>query len=382
MKVMLLILSLLIIGAPLGGDASPISCYNDQGDAVDWFYLYKLPKEGGRKQEFKGEAYLLLDKGSEGWTEGKVTVNDTTGALGRTVGQLYSQDKKSEVAYILYNDQKPSEELGGRWAEGSGNGGGHTKGVVLLDKNQGFWLVHSTPHFPPERQEGQFYYPSSGVNNGQNFICVTYPLQRFQTIGEQLQINQPNVYDCDVPESVASLVPALAAVCNRNLLSSPTFPQVKTVSNRSATLTSKGGTDFISFAKGATFDDDLYHSWVAPALKSDLLVQFWVRSRGILPSNCSLGWKVLDIKLINPGQTFTFKASQDHSKWAVSPRAAREGPRGGAGGGWVCVGDINRNEAEERRGGGTVCLQDPVVWKAYRSAALQCEACGGGTVKC
>lgn len=373
---MLLILSMLISFVPLGGDASPVSCYNDQGRAVDWFYLYKLPKGGERKSEFKGERYLLLDKGSEGWTEGKVTVNDTGGALGRTVGQLYSQEKNSEVAYVLYNDQKPSEEFGGGRA---GSSGGHTKGVVLLDKRQGFWLVHSTPHFPPERQGGEFYYPSSGVNNGQNFICVTYPLERFQTIGEQLQINQPDVYDCDVPQSFASSLPALAAVCNKKLPSPHVFPHVKTVSNRSVTLTSTGGTDFISFAKGAKFDDDLYHSWVAPALKTDLLVQFWVRSTGILPSNCSLGWKVLDIKLIHPGETFTFKATQDHSKWAVSPKAA--GWRGG-GGGWVCVGDINRNEAEERRGGGTVCLQDPVVWKAYRTAALQCEACGGGTVQC
>lgn len=59
-----------------------------------------------------------------------------------------------------------------------------SSGVVLLDKNQGFWLVHSTPHFPPVRQGGQYYYPSSGVTNGQNFICVTYPLDRFQTIGK------------------------------------------------------------------------------------------------------------------------------------------------------------------------------------------------------
>lgn len=120
---------------------------------------------------------------------------------------------------------------------------------------------------------------------------------------------------------------------------------------------------------------DLYHAWVAPALQSDLLVQFWVHTPGILPSDCSQGRKVLDITLINPGQSFTFKTSKDHSKWAVSPNAARSG----AGGGWVCVGDINRNKAEEKRGGGTVCLQDPVVWKAYRSAVLKYEACKGVT---
>ncbi|XP_022055294.1 deoxyribonuclease-2-alpha [Acanthochromis polyacanthus] len=373
-----LLLSLLFLYVPLGGETSPISCYNDQGEAVDWFYIYKLPKEHGRKSPIEGERYLLLEKGSEGWTDGKGTVNETTGALGRTVGQLYTQKKGTDLAYILYNDQKPSQDFDDRWADNSGNGGGHTKGVVLLDKNQGFWLVHSTPHFPPVQQEGQYYYPDSGMNNGQNFICVTYPLDRFQTIGEQLQINQPNVYDCDVPESLTSLVPALAAVCKKKHLSGQIYPHVKPVSNRSVTLTSKEGTNFISFAKGSSFDNDLYHSWVAPTLQSDLLVQFWIRSRGILPSDCSQGWKVLDITLIHPGQTFTFKTSQDHSKWAVSPKAAVQG----SGGGWVCVGDINRNEAEEKRGGGTVCLQDPVVWKAYRAAAMECEACGGGTIQC
>ncbi|XP_062255377.1 deoxyribonuclease-2-alpha [Platichthys flesus] len=373
---MFLFLSVLIFFGPVEGGSSPISCYNDNGEAVDWFYLYKLPKQHREKSPTRGELYLLLDKGSEGWTDGKVTVNDTTGALGRTVGQLYSQGKSTEVAYVLYNDQTPSKNLGGRWKDN--NEGGHTKGVVLLDKNQGFWLVHSTPHFPPVRQAGEFYYPDSGVNNGQNFICVTFPLDRFQTIGEQLQINQPHVYDCDVPESLASLVPSLASLCGKKHLSGHIFPHVEPVSNRSVTLTSKGGDNFLSFAKGASFNNDLYHSWVAPSLQSNLLVQFWIRSRGILPSDCSLGWKVLDIELLSPGKRFTFKASQDHSKWAVSTQAAGKG----VGGGWVCVGDINRNEAEEKRGGGTVCLRNPVVWKAYRTAALQCEDCGGAIIPC
>lgn len=54
------------------------------------FYLYKLPKQHGEKYH-NGEKYLLLHRGSVGWTEGTETVNDTTGALGRTVGQLYAQ---------------------------------------------------------------------------------------------------------------------------------------------------------------------------------------------------------------------------------------------------------------------------------------------------
>ncbi|XP_011603393.2 LOW QUALITY PROTEIN: deoxyribonuclease-2-alpha [Takifugu rubripes] len=362
-----MLLLLLLFEGPQEVHSSPISCYNDRGVAVDWFYLYKLPKEDGREAHYHGDSYLLLEKGGEGWTNGKGTVNDTTGALGKTVGQLYSQGKDAELAYILYNDQKPTQDF-------TGSRRGHTKGVVLLDKHQGFWLVHSTPHFPAVREAGQYYYPSTGLVNGQNFICVTYPLERFQTIGEQLQINQPSVYDCDVPESLGSLVPALAAICKKKRPEWSRLATQPTVSNRSVTLTSADGTNFISFAKGASFHNDLYHAWVAPTLQSDLLVQFWVRSTGILPSDCSLGWKVLDIKQINPGKTFSFKASQDHSKWAVSTKAAASGP----GGGWVCVGDINRNKAEEQRGGGTVCLRDPVVWKAYRTAVLDYEDCRKG----
>lgn len=56
--------------------------------------------------------------------------------------------------------------------------------MVLLDKSQGFWLVHSTPHFPPQRAAGRYSYVSSGMKEGQSFLCVTYPLERFQTIGE------------------------------------------------------------------------------------------------------------------------------------------------------------------------------------------------------
>ena len=63
------------------------------------FYIYKLPHKHGSKTQNDGQKYLLMDKGSERWTDGKVLVNDSTGALGRTVGQLYQQEK---VCCVLY----------------------------------------------------------------------------------------------------------------------------------------------------------------------------------------------------------------------------------------------------------------------------------------
>ncbi|KAM9782965.1 deoxyribonuclease-2-alpha [Neosynchiropus ocellatus] len=373
---MLLCLPLLILLLPGRGQTSPISCYNDKGVATDWFYLYKLPKYSGHTSAAEGLRYLLLDEGESEWIDGKTAVNDSASALGSTVGQVYAQESR-ETAFILYNDQKPDGVPPGGTKHSSGGRGGHTKGVVLLDKEQGFWLVHSTPQFPPVRQAGAFSYPHTGLKNGQNFLCITFPLQSFQTIGEQLKINQAAVYDCDVPASLAALVPSLAVLCKKNRASSLTGGEEKRVSNRSVTLTSQGGTEFTSFAKGATFKNDLYHAWVAPTLQSDLLVQFWSLSTGVLPSDCTQGWKVLDISLLSPGNKLSFSSTHDHSKWAVSTVAA-----GGPGGGWVCVGDINRNKAEEQRGGGTVCQRHPAAWKAYRAAVLQCQMCGGATGQC
>ncbi|KAK7158215.1 hypothetical protein R3I93_009424 [Phoxinus phoxinus] len=348
--------------------SSSISCYDDEGKPVDWFYLYKLPHLRHSPVQ-EGLKYLFMNGESEGWMDGKTLVNDSQSAVGRTVGPLY---EGGDVGYISYNDQPPRQKP----LDGASGICGHTKGVVVFDKKQGFWLVHSTPHFPPPKSAGQFSYPSSGISNGQNFICVTYPFERFQTIGEQLKINQPHIYDCSIPASLAAAVPAMAQLCKHTLgrwdNTSSSSP-----SNRSISLLSLDGTEFISFAKGASFANDLYHSWVAPALQSDLLVQFWRRSTGLLPSDCSDNWKVLNIDLISPGQSVTFKATEDHSKWAVST-----GSGSGTSGGWVCVGDINRDKAEERRGGGTVCRQDAAVWKAYRSAALQCETCGGEVQTC
>ncbi|XP_023657267.2 deoxyribonuclease-2-alpha isoform X1 [Paramormyrops kingsleyae] len=361
-QIMLLLGCLLLFHLPLDDAASPISCFSDNGKPTDWFYLYKLPHLS-HQQHSDGLTYLLMDTGSDQWADGAVLVNDSVGALGRTVGQLYEERGGDDIAYILYNDQKP---------EGKGlfeHEKGHTKGVVLLDKTQGFWLVHSTPHFPNAKEAGQFEYPETGMKNGQNFICVTYPLDMFETIGQQLAINEPLIYDCNVPSSLASVLPSMVELCSRSQSAkgNATITLSQISSNRSVSLTSLAGTEFISFAKSASFEHDLYHSWVAPTLKSNLLVQFWRLSTGVLPSDCSEGWKVFNAKTLSPGTVEEYSSNKDHSKWAVTMEDDSRN--------WICVGDINRNEAEEKRGGGTVCQNNAVVWKAYRAALVDYYPC-------
>lgn len=97
----------------------------------------------------------------------------------------------------------------------------------------------------------------SSSDSGAPLAAVCLESDLLCTAGEQLQINQPKVYNCDVPESLAPRVPSLVALCGKTRLASHAFPTIKTLANRSVTLMSGGGTKFISFAKGRSFHDGM-----------------------------------------------------------------------------------------------------------------------------
>lgn len=231
-------------------------------------------------------------------------------------------------------------------------------GVVLLDKKQGFWLIHSTPHFPPSSSQ-KYDWPSSACHNGQSFICVTYPYAQFKEIGTQLMYNTITPYDSSIPDTFSGDLPDLASAAKKKAVTNPPW-------NRQVTLTSAGGKQFSSFAKDARFGDDLYSGWVSEVLKSHLCVQFWLNSRGILPSNCSMTYHTYDIQNISFGSALSFSSHIDHSKWCVT---WSDSP------GWACIGDMNRDNEEMQRGGGTLCSSDPIIWKSFKTLVSNYSKC-------
>ncbi|NP_001086671.1 deoxyribonuclease II, lysosomal L homeolog precursor [Xenopus laevis] len=327
-----------------------ISCYGDQGQQVDWFIVYKLPQMKGTELE-GGVKYMYQDSSSGGWVPGASLMNSTDSAVAQTVGQLYKAYGMKDVAYVLYNDAPPK-------ISSSGIDRGHTKGILLLDKTQGFWLVHSTPQFPPPANLS-YNWPHNALHNGQSFLCVTYPYKQFGDIGKQLLYNTILPYDSSIPEDFSADFPELKSAAQKGTVKEPPW-------NRQVVLTSVGGKEFTSFSKHAHFGDDLYSGWVSQVLKSHLFVQFWQNSRGVLPSNCSQPFYTYDILEIGFPSAYSFTSHIDHSKWCVT-----DGP------GWACVGDMNRDLREEQRGGGTVCVNDVAIWKSFRSLVSSYEKCAG-----
>ncbi|XP_074524724.1 deoxyribonuclease-2-beta [Halichoeres trimaculatus] len=321
-----------------------ISCRNEAGDPVDWFIIYKLPQQK-IGEVGTGVDYMYLDSSVGSWQMSKFMVNTSQGALVSTLNQLYkgkTYESNSSV-YALYNDAPPDMAYM--------HGYGHTKGALLFDHTQGFWLMHSIPHFPSFPEKG-YAYPSSGKVYGQTALCVTYEYEQLLYIAQQLAYIYPRFYNCSVPAAFVSDLLQLEQLCEGT--KPPVFSD-----KRVQHLSSIQGEKFVSFVKSEHFVDDIYTGWVAQVLHADLLVESWQRSGHKLPSNCSLPKHTMNIKRIKLPESVRFQSFDDHSKWCVSYAYEDQ---------VTCLGDLNRAEPQMWRGGGLVCTFNPLIYKAFREA--------------
>ena len=300
--------------------------------------------------EVKGTEYVYFDAHTP--ADGKLTLSqhhvDIDGALPNTLKQLYGEEGAStqHLGWIFYNDENPN---------GPKNGSrGHTKGVLAFDlgSNTAFWLVQSTPRFPPK---GRYGFPPSGMPNAQTLLCVTLQDAGVsQSIASQMfAAQQPNVYG-------ASKIPV-------DLANEPGDPRVKLIGNQAAPGTtpitatipfhSKAGLKFMSIAKNKYWGLDFYNDLVGPRLHDNLDVETW--EHGATPGSLDSDkiHTVVDMAGINLqplGIGLSWPEPDDHAKLAISARSEVQH--------YICVGDMNFTLAMRKRGGGTVAFQCEALW--------------------
>ncbi|XP_037077387.1 deoxyribonuclease-2-like [Pollicipes pollicipes] len=360
---------LLAAAAAVGRAAAPLGCLDQDGAAVDWYVLYKLPrlKDADDALVQAGIGYTHFSSAATTgalWTLSEVAINDSSSAAGRTLAPVYAKSERKSLLYVFYNDEKPDGP--------TSFDKGHTKGVVAFDGDSGFWLVHSVPHYPPP--PGQPYdYPDTGERYGQSFLCVTLAGSQVETVAQQLLFNEPFIFASQLAADLAARYPLMERVVQGDVRSRTPWFNI-------APLATPGGQPFVSYAKARAFGKDLYADLAAPALRTPLLTETWMNGPHDerIPSDCELTYPVQNVQNITvvaargapAGGRFTiaFTSTHDHSKWAVSSEVARP---------WVCVGDINRMTTQEERGGGTVCHSSSLLWHLYSQLVERVEPCAG-----
>ncbi|ELR16858.1 deoxyribonuclease II protein, putative [Acanthamoeba castellanii str. Neff] len=349
----LLLASLLVVTTAA---APGISCRDESGKPVDWWVIFKVPHLTGSSDPNAasgfGYAYADSDDPTLSMTANRLDKN-IDASLGATLEQIYSAG--SDAGYIMYNDETPDNKEHGSF--------GHTKGDMAFDADGGFWLVHSVPRFPANTGSGVSYegYPAYAATYGQSFLCMSMNLDNLDNAASAFLLNKPYVYDSNMPDALKPNMPNLAAVLDGDF--------IKEEATNVTAIKTVGGTVFTVFSKNGKWNQDLYSGLVAPTINSDLTIETWMNGdkSNKMPSFCrpEVNLDNVNVKNLNFSDDVAWKETQDHSKWVLAAKGTNI----------VCIGDINRQYSQAKRGGGTVCIKSSKLWTSINGIIADTEAC-------
>uniref|UniRef100_A0A0N5C9F8 Deoxyribonuclease II n=1 Tax=Strongyloides papillosus TaxID=174720 RepID=A0A0N5C9F8_STREA len=341
-----------------------LGCKDQNNNPVDFWAAYKMPKiadDSSVPGISDGLAFYYLDANSQSFSPSQNNLGSQDQAFAYTLNQLYQASSPSSLGHIMWNDELP-ESVSTRdilnrvpFDLRFDYEFGHTKGVLFFDDTSGVYLIHSVPKFP---EVSSYSYPSSGQIYGQSALCITINYNQVNIIGKQLYYNHPQIYNTNLPTSMASDNDYLAKVIAGKY-------QTGSDTNSITTIKSYNGVSFTSFAKTGEFNEDIYDKLVAPNLKAGLAVETWRRG-DLIPLDCSTSYKVADIQTLSVVSSPVFKYTKDHSKVAISEDISNP---------YVCIGDINRMTSQYVRGGGTTCIKNQYIWNQYSKIPKTTNSC-------
>lgn len=328
-----------------------IEAKNQQGEAVDWWFIYKTPKHTGRADN-QGFDFFYFDDESKALQLSAVGLDREEQALGHTLREIFNAP--DSAGYLVYND----EHVDG---EGNSSEKGHCKGILAFDKatDSALFLLHSTPRFPAN---GETRLPADEEIYGQTFICITLPdYATANQIAEQMLSQQnPQILteSSHLPTSLQADEPLSRLFHGAGLDES--------VQPSTLHFNSLGGKAFQLMAKSRKWGEDFWLDLVSPALQCDLVVETW--RRGAVTPMQDRHSSDYDEDLLNlnfrlsPSIDYEWSYTKDHAKWAVALKnEANALP-------WVCVADLNRMVSQEKRGGASLCFQESRLWEALKNA--------------
>jgi deoxyribonuclease-2 len=316
------------------------SCLNEKGDDVDFFHAFKYPG---------GWDHAYMDSDLPGTlVKSSNSLNTASSAVSRTLVQTFSSD----VNYVFWNDQPP----GGHDSQAPN---AHAKGAIAFTDKGGFWLTHSLPGFPSSNADSAEALWADGADKyGQSFLCINVDVDTIRNqLSNVMRINRPTVYDTRFDDDAQAAYPEIKAWAVDKEWDKETMTIRQDVK-------SIGGQAFKVYGKAGKWGvgKDLYRDLVAPDIGS-LYMEGWRMGRGVWGPACGevVVLDVLDV--IFPDEKW--KVTNDHSKWAVST----------VHGSAFCVGDINRADGQDRRGGGTVCITNKKIAVRMRNVVASSDEC-------
>jgi deoxyribonuclease II len=324
---------------------------NQQGKAVDWWFIYKTPEHTGTSNN-KGYDFLYFDADASELKLSPVGLDQDNQALGHTLSGIFNST--DSTGYLVYNDEHVDQQS-------NSSEKGHCKGILAFDKttDSALFLLHSTPRFPANHEST---LPDDEAIYGQTFICISLPDYQTANLIAQQMLSQQNpqilTESSYIPHGVEK-DEALSQLFHGNEIKETQQPST-------LRFKSRGGQEFLIIAKSRKWGKDFWLDLVSPTLDCDLVVESWRRGR-VTPMQDGYS-NDYEEDLINivfkatPKLNYEWHYTKDHAKWAVALKNTHSSVP------WVCVADLNRMVSQEKRGGASLCFQNARLWQALKNA--------------
>ncbi len=328
-----------------------VEAKNQQGEPVDWWFIYKTPKHSGSLNN-NGFDFFYYDPDCDALKLSPVGLDQDNQALNHTLMGIFGSAESA--GYLVYNDEHVDRAS-------NSDEKGHCKGILAFDKatDSALFLLHSTPRFPAM---GEATLPDDEEIYGQTFIGISLPDYQTANLIARQMLSQQNpqilTESSRLPTSLNDDEP-ISLLFHGTGLSESEVPST-------LSFKSRAGKEFLLIAKSRKWGEDFWLDLVSPELKCDLVVETWRRG-SVTPlqdhrsSDFDEDVLSLDFK-VSPSLTYTWPYTRDHAKWAVSLKNEVSSLP------WVCVADLNRMVSQERRGGASLCFQESRLWEALKSA--------------
>jgi deoxyribonuclease-2 len=326
------------------GVACRLSCKDPLGADTDWWAAVKEPHNPhGREPPEPRGAVLFYRDGKTNLSIAPGSVLSTTeNPLYHTLKPVYS--KQPDVGYFFLSDQPPDKTVSSKYS--------HSKGVIFFDKDNGVWLPHAVPKFPPDPKTGDYAYPSTGIRYAQSFECMTLDHANLESLAYNMMLMKPYGYSYNFPSWAGEKIPSLKKLIDG---------ETRDVTNNISALTTVGGQKFTMFAKSSAYGKDIYHDLIAPEYKSNIYSLTWALGTGTFPSDCSPPFEAHNIMYVSYDGV-EWKRTQNHAKLALVGSA-------------VCFGDVNRQHGQLKRGGAMYCKPDSAFAKEIAATIVEVQQC-------
>ncbi|KRZ47846.1 Plancitoxin-1, partial [Trichinella nativa] len=320
--------------------AQVATCKDDGNGDVDWYFVYKPPNLLSSK--------LLKSGGNPAWAPSMQNINQGADhSIVRTM-ESYVQHH-AQINVLAYSDDPPN--LPPR------NEKSKTKGVLLVHNvaDDAAWFVHTVPNFLAYLSA--YSWPEAETPKGHLFLCISFNSALLNSVGKAIRYQEPYVYVNNLPAAILNQHMELSNLINGiDVRVTPFLAHETFVTKREHAVA-----NIQAFGKHSKSFADMYARILRNRFAASIMV--WSPADARSKSICRGQHKLQKITSVQLDGVQVSRGA-DSAKWALID-----------GKNTVCFTTNDYTATDKRTPGAAVCLENAGVYNAFRTAALNVEAC-------